>query len=89
MNQEIAEAIIKWDEHEDLDHFVVLTDEELYRTSRWHVYYFQVLQDKRDDRYWRVEWSRGATEMQDEGPEDIRFYQVAPIQVLVTQYVKV
>ena len=89
MNQEIAEAIVKWEDHEDLDHFLAITNEKLYRLTRWHAHYYQVVQDDRDQKYWRINWMRGATEMQDEGPEDVNFHQVEPNEIKVIEYVKV
>jgi hypothetical protein len=89
MNQEIANAIVKWGDHEDLDNFLVITDETITKLTRWHAHVFQIHQDKRDGKYWRIEWMRGATEMQDEGPENIIFYEVVPKEVTVVKFMRV
>ena len=86
MNKELAEALVKWGDHDEADFFVEVTDPKITGTSRWHLYYSQIWQDQRDKSFWNLTWRRGATEMQDDGFEDIEFEQVEPREVTITDY---
>lgn len=86
MNQEIAEALVNWEDHDDIDFFEVVKDEEIIDKTRWNIHLKSIYKDKRDDSYWAIHWSRGATEYQDSGVEDISFYQVVPVQKTITVY---
>jgi hypothetical protein len=89
MNQEIAEALVKWQDEAGAEFFEEVTSEKIVDKTRWSTYYIQVYRDTRDDTYWEIGWHRGSTEMQDEGPEDVTFLHVVPTQVLVTNYIPV
>lgn len=89
MNQELAEAIIKWDDHEEVEFFEEVTKEEFSDQSRWSTFYYQVWKDTRDGTFWSIVWSRGSTEYQDNGPEDVIFEQVEPKEVTRIEYVAV
>jgi hypothetical protein len=89
MNKEIAESILKWEDHDELDFFEEVTEEIMGHKSRWSIFYSQVYKDTRDGKFWELQWSRGATEQQDEGPENIQFYQVVPKEVTHIEYVAV
>ncbi|WP_266031200.1 hypothetical protein [Brucella intermedia] len=88
MTPEVAKAILRWEDHEDVDHFAEVTGEQIHDTSRWHTHYSAVYQDKRDETFWEVSWSRGSTEIQDEGPENIDVYQVWPHKVETVVYTR-
>ena len=87
MNQEIAEAIIKWDDHDEVDHFKEVTAKRIVDQSRWSTYYAQVYRDERDGSHWVLNWGRGSPEMQDDGPEDVTFMRVMPVEKVVVDYV--
>ena len=89
MNQEIAEAILRWEDHDDVEHFAEVTVERIVDKSRWSTFYIRVYQDERDDTYWMLTWSRGSTEQQDEGPENIEFVEVKPVEKTIIDYVPV
>ena len=65
------------------------TSASIYSTTRWSVFYEQIWHSLVDDKYYRVTWSRGATEYQDEDNENIDFYEVRPVTVSVVDYVAV
>ena len=67
------------------DEFTEVTKEEIYEKTRWSVHYSQILKYK-DGTLWQATWSRGATEYQDEGSEDLELLQVVPKEVLTTVY---
>ncbi len=87
MNQEIAEAILKWEDHDEVEFFEEVTKNIMEEKSRWSTFYSQVYKDNRDGSFWRLFWSRGSTEQQDEGPENIEFERVMPKEVIITKYV--
>ena len=87
MNQEIAEAIINWTDHDEFDHFKVVTAKRIVNQGRWSTYYAQVYRDERDGSHWVLNWGRGSTEMQDDGPEDVTFMRVMPVEKVVVDYV--
>lgn len=89
MNKEIAESILNWDDHDEVEFFVKETKEEMYDKSRWSTFYSQIYKDTRDGTFWQICWSRGSTEQQDEGPEDIEFSQVVPKEVIKIEWVSV
>lgn len=87
MNQEIAEAILNWEDHEEAEFFKEVGEEEITGKSRWSTFYSQVYKDERDESFWELSWSRGSTEQQDDGPENIGFQRVMPQEVTVIRYV--
>jgi hypothetical protein len=89
MNQELAESILKWEDHPEDEFIEEVTQEVIEDQRRWSTQYSQVFKDIRDNTFWEIWWSRGSTEMQDEGPEDIGFQQVEPVEVTVTKYLPV
>jgi hypothetical protein len=86
MKQEVAEAIIRWEDHDDAENYTEVTSPEIYDQGRWETSFSQVFRDCRDNSFWEISWTRGSTEFQDEGPENIEVRQVWPHQVTVTQY---
>jgi hypothetical protein len=87
MNQEIAEAILNWEDHEEIEFFEEVTEEEITDQSRWSTSCSRVYKDKRDESFWELSWTRGSTELQDNGTEDIEFQRVMPQEVTVIKYV--
>ena len=87
MNQEISEAIINWTDHDEVDHFKEVTAKRIVDQSRWSTYYAQVYRDERDGSFWELHWGRGSTEQQDDGPEDVTFMRVMPVEKVVVDYV--
>ncbi|MOA27577.1 hypothetical protein D3C78_1484610 [compost metagenome] len=64
---------------------------ELCDRSRWAVSYEQVFKDKVANKYYITYYSEGATESQEERPyeyddDEIDCEEVAPVEVVVTQY---
>jgi hypothetical protein len=86
MNQQIAEAILNFEDYEEEEFFEEVSELEITGTSRWNTFYSKVFQDTRDNTYWEITWSRGSTEIQDNGAEDIEFRQVKPVNVTVIKY---
>lgn len=67
-----------------------IISDEITDTSRWSVYHECIF--KIGERYFRTDYSRGATEMQDEAPYEydgdyIEVTEVVPKEVTVIQYV--
>ncbi|MNL74347.1 hypothetical protein D3C87_1999720 [compost metagenome] len=78
-----------WDDF-DPDKWEVMTN-KLIGKSRWSLRYHQVFKDKISNKYYETFYSQGATESQDEGPyeyddDEIDCNEVAPVEVVVTQY---
>lgn len=86
MNQEIAEALINDEDNDETEFFEIVKRKEIIEQRRWHIDYEIVYKDTRNDTYWVIWWCRGATEQQDDGPEDITFEQVKPVQKTITVY---
>lgn len=89
MNEELAMALLNWEDHDEADYFLEASPMKITGTGRWRINYSMVYQDTRDQRYWMIRWSRGATEVQDEGPENIVVYEVRPIEIMVTEWERV
>jgi len=87
MNIALAEALVEWEDHEECEFMEEVTGDTLERVSRWHTHYYNVFKDTRDGTYWKLSWSRGSTEMQDDGIEDVKYKQVVPKEVTVIEYV--
>lgn len=74
-------------DHDVCEEFVAVTEPQHNGKSRWEDHYQQVFRHNIEGTYWSVFWSRGATEYQDEGPQDVQFCQVYPEVVTVIKYV--
>ena len=61
--------------------------ESIVGQSRWNTFFTKVVKDD-DGFFWRVNWSQGSTECQD-NDEEVTVIQVEPVQVTVTQYEEV
>ena len=60
---------------------------KMVRHSSWRVFYTTVYKHIDTEKYWQLRWSRGATETQDEGIEDIEFQEVVPVPETVIKYI--
>lgn len=65
--------------------FEEVEPEEIEDQGRWSTHYSQILRYK-DGTFWRANWSRGSTEYQDRGFEDLELVQVEPYTVTATKY---
>ena len=74
-------------DHDVSEEFEAVTEPKHDGKSRWSDHYAQVFRHKTEGTYWRISWSRGATEYQDQGPEYVQFCQVYPQEVTVIEYV--
>lgn len=89
MDLKLAEALLNYDDHPEYDDYKIVEDDKVLHTCRWYTIYTRVYLNLLDDSYWKLQWARGSTELQDNGPEEIRFIKVMPIQVVATQYIPV
>jgi hypothetical protein len=77
--------------YEDYDASYEVVERELVDTSRWSHIYSMVFTF--EGKFYRTQYSVGATEQQDEspyeyGPDSIECEEVEPIEVIVVQYRK-
>ena len=70
--------------YDDTEDYTRITEAEFSYQSRWNTYYSQVFENKVDGTYWRISWSRGSTEYQDDGVQDIEFQRVFPKTITKT-----
>lgn len=82
MNLEIAMDCL----HDETEDYTNATESEIVDKGRWNTFYQQVFEKKEDGTFWEISWSRGSTEYQDDGPEDIRFRRVFPRYKTITVY---
>lgn len=71
---------------DELDNYKAVTSETIEDQSRWSTNYSRVFVDTSDNTYWAASWSRGSTEQQDFGVEDLEWRQVVPVEKTVTVY---
>lgn len=81
---------ILWD---DAEGYETISD-EIYETSRWSVHSELIFKRVSDGRIFKTNYSRGATEQQDEQPfeyepNEIDVYVVVPVEKTVIDYVVV
>ena len=88
MNKEIAESLVQWDDHPEEDDYELIEDATIYNKTRWHLYYYMVYRHIEDNTFWRITYRQGATELQDDGPEDISVVQVYPREKTIIEYVE-
>ena len=87
MDHAVAKQLLE--EDYDSSEWKAATAPSIYSTSRWSIFYEQIWLSLVNGKYYRVTWSRGATECQDEGNDNIDFYEVRPVTVSVVDYVDV
>jgi len=85
MTKDEAEQYIS-EELSDYDDYKEVTSPEITDQRRWSTYFAQVLEHKPTSTFWEISWSRGSTEMQDNGTEDVDVCEVEPYQVTETKY---
>ncbi|QOV06107.1 hypothetical protein CPT_Pasto_033 [Rhizobium phage Pasto] len=85
MNAEKAYLVI-CEDCDDMEFYEAVTAENITGDSRWSKFYEQVFKDTRTGDFWEISWSRGATEYQDQGVEDVEVRQVWPKVVQRTIY---
>jgi hypothetical protein len=88
MKLELNEEQLKNILFEDDEDYEAVTFEKIIESSRWSYSIEQVFKRVSDNTFWQFSWSRGATEMQNEGPEGIVVYQVFPKEVTRIEYVR-
>lgn len=77
MNADKA-LLVLGEDADDQEFYEEITSAEITGDSRWSKFYEQVWKDTRDGTFWEISWSRGATEYQDEGAENVEVRQVWP-----------
>lgn len=76
MTQEIAKCLVGYEGFEGDDDWVVVYDNKIVDTTRWDMIVEGVWKNTKSGSYWKIFWTRGLTEYQDNGPEMISFKQV-------------
>ena len=91
MELKTAVAILNWDDDDDddADNYEEVTKAKIFDQSRWSTFYSRVYKNKIDGTFWEIIWSRGSTEQQDNGPEDIGVNQVEPHEKTIIEYKRV
>jgi len=91
MKLKTAAAILNWDDDDDddADNYEEVTKAKIFDQSRWSTFYSRVYKNKIDGTFWEIIWSRGSTEQQDNGPEDIGVNQVEPYEKTIIEYRRV
>lgn len=85
MDADLARALVLYEDHEDYDYYEEILD-EMVDKDRWNITYHTIYRDTRDNTFWEISFTRGATEYQDEGPENISFCQVERVEVTKYEY---
>ncbi len=83
MTEDEARAILE----EDNDDYAIVEDERVIDTSRWHIHYAMIVQHKTTLEYFMLHYSRGATEYQDVGIENIDITKVKPKERIAIEWV--
>lgn len=83
----ITEEDLKLILSEDHEDYEPETSEEILFQSRWSTHFSQVFHRVSDHTYWELSWSRGSTEYQDEGAENIEFSEVVPQEYTAVRWV--
>lgn len=84
MTKMIAEDILQ---EEFGDEYREVVAPSITGSSRWSIEYEAVYMYIPTETYWLITWTRGATEYQDNGAEDVEFVQVVPVAETVIRYV--
>ena len=69
-----------------LDGYQDVVKPEISEQSRWHTFWFKIIQQTETGNFYDLSWARGSTESQDEGPENVTIMQVYPHEVTTTIY---
>lgn len=76
---------IVYDDHDDFE----LISKEITDTSRWSIFYENIYKRISDGKFFKTNYSEGATEHQDESPyeyDDAVFEEVFPVEKTVIVY---
>lgn len=68
------------------DDFVDTTLTRISRQNRWHTFYEKVVKEQSTGKYYAMCWSRGSTELQDNGIENMEMYEVVPRKIETIVY---
>lgn len=71
---------------EDEEGYTEVTPSKIVDQGRWKTFYQQVFEKEADGTFWEIFWSRGSTEYQDNGIEDVRCRRVFPKTKTITVY---
>ena len=82
MSDEELEEIL-WGDNPNYEN---VTGETIEGQSRWRTMYSKIVKHVQSDIFYRLYWSQGSTEYQDEGPENIAMEEVIPVEKTVIVY---
>lgn len=82
------EEVLDYLPYDAPDGYDIILDSDITYQSRWSTYFKSIFHDKATNCYWQITWSRGSTEQQDNGVEDLEIEEVVPVQVITTTYEK-
>lgn len=90
--KEVMLELLWGDEYMDEDFHLVTVKNELVETSRWSTHHELIFRDVNEDRFYFVDYSKGATETQDESPfdyepENIEVDEVYKVSQIVSTFV--
>jgi hypothetical protein len=82
-----------WEDYDD-DFPLEIIENEMKDTTRWSIIFLLVFKDATDQKFYLTNYSRGATESQDEQPfeyegDEISCDEVAPVETVTITYQKV
>ena len=89
MTPELAADILIFDDNDEIENYKEVDATTMTSISRWSIHYEKVYQNINDKTFWKIKWTRGATEYQDNGYENIEVHQVVPREITSITYVKV
>lgn len=80
-NLYLQEELETWEEYQEIE-------SSISHQTRWSTFRTTVLKHKPTNTFWSLGWSRGSTEIQDNGLEDYNttVVEVEPVEVTVIQY---
>jgi hypothetical protein len=57
--------------------------------GRWDTHYREIYRDTRDNKFYEFTYSIGSTEYQNNGIENLCFFEVEPVEVTTIEYTRV
>ena len=88
MNYGIAQSLLEGERFVAEEQYQEVVAPSLTGSSRWSIEYEAVYKHIETETYWRLSWTRGATEYQDEGNENLEFEEVVPVSMTVIRYIE-
>lgn len=70
----------------DDDDFVCVVLDRISTQTRWNTFYEKIVRHIPTGKLYEVNWSRGSTEMQDNGIENVSMYEVEPRETITIVY---